>query len=312
MDKKPKVAIAIATFNRLEGLKNLLDSIEAQHISADIDVRIIIVDNSLEGNAREYVESRADSYRWPLTYHNEVRPGVTYPRNRGIDDALGAGDKYLVYTDDDAVVGENWLNALYSVIEETGAAAVCGTVKVRFKGKAPWWVEKGGYAEVNHSDRESIQYGYAGNSIIRLDYIRNLKLRFDPFFSLTGGEDTAFFQAILDAGGSIIFAQNAVIYERFEKERLTLGWWLKRWYRTGNSEGLVSIRNNRHFNNYLAILFKGVLRTLAGIFGAIVTSPTQLIGRVDSFNYLRVMSRGLGFVASVFGISYEEYRDHNR
>lgn len=313
MDKLEHIAVSIATFNRPQGLKAVLDGIEAQNVTTDISLRVIIVDNSPDGNARAYVNARADTYRWPLTYHSETRPGITYPRNRGVDDALEGGDEYIVFTDDDVLVDPDWINELYLVAMETGAAAVSGAVKARFMEKPPRWIEKGGFFEVTDlPDGQSVNYGHTTSSLVLLDHIRKLKLRFDPFFSLTGGEDTEFFQALRGAGGETVFSRKAVVHECIGPERLNLAWLLKRWFRTGNTEGLIMLRDGRGIFPSVGVGSKGVLRTSLGATGAFLTLPTLLIGRVDTFKYLRVMSRGMGFIASVFGITYEEYRNHNR
>ena len=313
MESKKKIVISIATFNRPNGLKGVLDSIEVQNLPDNIILRTLIVDNSLDGNAREYISNRASSYRFSLNYHNETRPGITYPRNRGIEDALDKKDDYIVFTDDDVLVDENWIKELYSAAVDTGAAAVSGAVKAKFKEKPLWWIEKGGFFEVlDLPDRQPVEYGHTTSSLVQLDYIQKLKLRFDPFFSLTGGEDVAFFQAIRDAGGKTIFARNSIVYECIGPERLTLSWWVKRWYRTGNTEGLIEVREGKQFTVLPIVFFKGILRTFLGMLGVLITFPAQLVGRVDVYNHLRIMSRGLGFIASVFGVTYEEYRDHKR
>jgi len=313
MDKKKKITISIATFNRPLGLKAVLDGIEVQDLPDNIELRVVIVDNSLDGNARESIENRTNLYRYPLVYHNEIRPGITYPRNRGIEDALESRGDYIVFTDDDVLVDKAWIKELYFASEATGAAAVSGAVKAKFKETPLWWIEKGGFFEVlDLPDRQPVEYGHTTSSMVRLDCIRKLKLRFDPFFSLTGGEDVAFFQAIRDAGGDTIFARNAIVYECIGPERLMLSWWIKRWYRTGNTEGLIEVREGNKIKVLPAVFFKGVLRTFLGMLGVVITFPAQLVGRVDVFNHLRIMSRGLGFITSVFGVAYEEYRNHDR
>ena len=72
------------------------------------------------------------------------------------------------------------------------------------------------------------------------------------------------------------------------------------------------MRESKRFTVLPIVFFKGILRTFLGMLGVLITFPAQLVGRVDVYNHLRIMSRGLGFIASVFGVTYEEYRDHKR
>jgi succinoglycan biosynthesis protein ExoM len=307
-----RLVISIATFNRPNGLKAVLDGIEVQVIPDEVDLRVVIIDNSQDANARGYVDNRKQEYPFSLMYLNERGPGITYPRNRGIEEALKGKDDYIIFTDDDVLVDKNWINELFSVAEETEAAAVSGAVKAKYKREPPWWIEKGGFFEVvDLPDRQPVEYGHTTNSLVRVALLRELNLRFDPFFSLTGGEDTSFFQAIRDAGKKTVFSSNAIVYECIGPERLTLSWWLKRWYRTGNTEGLIELREGNRFGTSV-IFYKGMLRIIMGGLGSLVTLPILVIGKVDFYNHLRILSRGFGFLASVFGVAYEEYRDHKR
>jgi GT2 family glycosyltransferase len=126
----------------------VLDGIEAQVIPDEVDLRVVIIDNSQDANARRYVDNRKQEYPFSLMYLNERGPGITYPRNRGVEEALKGKDDYIIFTDDDVLVDKNWINELFSVAEETEAAAVSGAVKAKYKREPPWWIEKGGFFEV--------------------------------------------------------------------------------------------------------------------------------------------------------------------
>ncbi len=314
MENKTRIVIAIATYNRPKGLEAVLDGIVEQDVPDHLALRVVIADNSEDGNARSYVEERASTYRWPLIYFHEPERGISYPRNRGLDNALEQGDDFIAFTDDDVILDKNWMRELADVAQETGADAVIGAVEAKFHHPPPQWIADGGYVEVvAFPDRKPISYGHTTNVLVKMDCIRKLNLRFDPFFALTGGEDTAFFKAIREHGGLTVFARKAVVYECIGPERMKLSWWLKRWYRTGNTEGLLETRESSGKERaQMKVLSRGIYRSLLGAAGSLAFLPTRLVGRTDTFDFLRIMCRGAGFVTAVFGMTYEEYRDHDR
>ena len=313
-DEQLKIVIAAATFNRPKGLAALLDGVEAQDISQGTLLRVVIVDNSEDANARAYVEKRAATYRWPLSYHHEHRRGIAYARNRGLKDAVETGDDYVVFIDDDERPQADWISELLKVARETGATAVIGAVKPVFAAPPPWWIEAGRFLEPPHyPDRTTIEYGHTTNALVELRCVRRLNLDFPPEYALTGGEDTVFFKAIRDNGGATVFARNAITFEDIVPKRATLRSLTKFWFRSGNTDGLIQLRSNgATVRTSLRLFTHGISRTAVGALGTTLTAPLLLARRAHPFKYIRIMCRGLGYLAAAAGVVYEEYRDHDR
>ncbi|HIP52864.1 MAG TPA: glycosyltransferase family 2 protein [Chromatiales bacterium] len=314
MTSATHIVASIATYNRPKGLANVLDGLESQNIPENMAFRVLIVDNSEEGNAREYVENRAKHFKYPLKYIHEKKKGIAYPRNRGLADALESNDDYIALTDDDMLLEPDWISALYKTAEETEAEAVIGAIKAHFPSPPPPWLSKGNFTEsADILDQQPIEYGQTGNALLRVEVIRKFRLRFDPFFALSGGEDTAFFNQLIKRGGHIVFSRNAVAYECYGPERLKLGWWMRRWYRTGNTDGFLKLQeNNANVRIYFVLIVMGIFRMLIGAAGSLISLPTRMVNRFDTYEFLRIMCRGAGFLASVFGFRFEEYKNHER
>lgn len=311
---KHNIAVTMATYNRPLGLETVLDGIEIQNVADSVKLQVIVVDNSPEANARDYVERRATGFRWPLSYHHEATRGISFARNRGLRAALDAGADYVAFIDDDETPHEHWLSELVKVAEETGAAGVLGAVQPRFERAPAWWITSGRFfGTPDLADRVSMPYGYTGNALVAVKCIRALDLQFDPRYALTGGEDTLFFKAIRDSGAKTLHARNALTYEIIVPARATLAYLVKFWYRTGNTDGIIELQSrNRQLITSLSVLGGGFGRAIIGAAGTLITGPALLFKRVYPLSWLRVTLRGLGRMSSAFGIVFEEYRDHRR
>ena len=58
-----------------------------------------------------------------------------------------------------------------------------------------------------------------------------------------GGEDDDFFYRLTDAGGTIAYTEAAHVFEPVPPSRATLGWLLKRSFRSGQSHGRRQLRH---------------------------------------------------------------------
>lgn len=309
-----RIAVAICTYNRPEGLSMVLEGVARQDLcEAGAELRVIIVDNSADANARNVLLETSQSYRWPLVYYHEPRRGISFARNRALRDAVQGVDDYIAFIDDDEYPEPGWIAALVEVAHATDAAAVSGVVMARFSETPAWWIAKGKFFDVSgFPDQSPVPFGHTSNALVRLRDTRAMGLEFDSRFSLTGGEDALFFQEIRDANRQTVFSRGAVVYEHIVPKRATLPWLVKRWYRTGNTDGrIILIRSGRLRGTALNLSY-GIARLSVGVAGVIVTAPLLVFRCVYPYRFMRIACRGAGFLWSVSGIPYEEYRIHER
>jgi succinoglycan biosynthesis protein ExoM len=134
-------------------------------------------------------------------------------------------------------------------------------------------------------------------------------LRFDHRFNATGGEDTFFFKELLQAGASVVWVEQAIVYSVIPRHRMTARWLWLRWYRTGDVEAhlgkfLPSSLKGRLFN-----LAQGIARVVVGsgriVSTALFKAWRQPDAMVASFY---TACRGAGLIASALGYRYREYR----
>jgi glycosyltransferase involved in cell wall biosynthesis len=97
---------------------------------------LIVVNN----NSTDHTENVLDSFvnRLPLRRMFEPVPGLSNARNRAVRHATG---EYVVWTDDDVLVDQNWLVAYRRAVDRWPDAAVFGgPVHPSFEGIPPPWL----------------------------------------------------------------------------------------------------------------------------------------------------------------------------
>lgn len=307
-----RVAICVATFRRPEGLQHLLDGLARLKAPAATDIEVVIVDNSPEAAAQAQVAAAAATSTRPLHYLSQSRRGISHVRNMALDKASELDCDFVAFIDDDEVPAADWVVALIAAQRRSGASAVAGRVEPRLPPQAPAWLAAGRFfATPAFEDGAELQDASTGNVLVDLRRLRALGLRFDPRFALTGGEDTMLFRDLLDAGGRIVFAAQAVVYETVPPSRARLAWLLRRWYRTGNIEAALYLRGRRKgaWRRPVNVL-RGLLRVGAGSALLAVNLLVLGFGRKERVvRPLYTLCRGCGILSSSFGRNYAEYRE---
>ena len=97
------VSICIITYQRPEGLKQLIDSLnrlEFKQIEPP-QIEVIVIDNDVTGSACEFCQ-QVESFKWLLICEIEPQRGISYARNHAFSCASKQAD-FIVTIDDDEV-----------------------------------------------------------------------------------------------------------------------------------------------------------------------------------------------------------------
>lgn len=309
-----RVTLCAATYRRPEGLARLLEAMTDLQVPAvsKLVLFVVIVDNSPDGAAAPQVRAAAARLSWPLHYVAEPRRGITFARNAALERASELGSDYVAFIDDDEVPAPRWLVALLAAQRRSGATAVLGAVEPVFPPGTPEWMIAGGFFETHvFADGAVLQDAHTANVLIDLRRLHALGLSFDHRYALTGGEDTMLFRDLLDAGGRIVYAADAVVYETVPASRTRLNWLLKRWYRTGNVEAALFLRGRRRGAWRRPVnVARGLLRVAVG--SGLFAASLLVLGFGRKHRIVRplyTLCRGCGILSSTLGWTYREYRE---
>lgn len=308
----PDLVVAIPTFRRPAALTAALtatipqtEALGDRHPGHSASV--LVVDNDASGSGREIAE------RFGVRYVVEERPGIAAVRNRSMTESTDADA--LVFIDDDEVPEPGWLDALVAAFIETGATAVAGRVLTRFPDDVePWVAASGAFIRPTRTDRQSMAEAATNNLLIDLPRIRALGLTFDERFGLTGGSDSMFTRELTRRGGTIRWAQDAVVVEQEDPARFTRAWVLMRTFRFGNTSARVGIATAGSGLGRLGAraraLGRGLLRVAGGSAGWVVGAVTGSLPR--RARSLRTVYRGAGMIAGAAGYAHDEYGRRRR
>lgn len=100
-----KYSIIIATFNRLNELKELLPSVNFLDFEKEMFELVIVDDGSTDGT-EEFIKDWQGRNNLNILYLKQQNQGPGEARNHGMKKANG---NYFIYVDSDCILPENWL-----------------------------------------------------------------------------------------------------------------------------------------------------------------------------------------------------------
>jgi len=253
MEHRPFVSIIIPTYNRSHLLPLTLESFLAQDYPHD-RYEIILADNNSTDSTRDVVERYAGNSATSVIYIFEQRQGVHYARNSA---AMQAKGDILYFTDDDMVAEPDLLTNLMKVFSYDPLIG-CATGKIlpRFEVPPPRWVERyliNGYLSLTERDKPE-EFVVSRDDMVFSCHQAVLR----DVFCLAGGfnpenragtwigdGETGLNIKIKAMGYRFAYTSNSVIYHIIPKERMTLGYIVRRIGNQGFCDSYTEYRIHR-------------------------------------------------------------------
>ncbi len=300
------IDVCIASYRRPDGLERLLRALLKQSLPEGAALHIIVVDNDRLGSARAVVEAFREtngnvSSVAGVVYDVETEKNISLARNRCLDHCRG---DYIAFIDDDEEPQANWLQKLIVTLDGYQADIVMGPVVPVYPEQTPSWIVR--YQVFDRKRMrtgESIARGRTGNALIRRPVLDSGD-RFDPHFGLSGGEDSDFFRRLTANGARMVWCDEAIVREYVSPERLTLGWLLKRDFRSGGCYYHVFIR---HSGIVRWLRWFGLRIVYLSLLLPLVTCCPVMGGKARLF-ILRKCAANLGQLCRSIGYQYQEYK----
>ncbi len=263
-----KISVAISTYNRDSFLKGLMDSILQQTLSPR-EFEIIFVNNNSTDNTdaicKQFI---ADHPSLKIQYHIEYNQGLSFARNRCIQEAKG---KYITFADDDALLNPDFLETVCNYLDEhTDIAEVGGPIFLSYMESIPNWENPYintlfGYFQPSLKpyilNRPSKKYPRGSNMTYRTEIFNTCGL-FNTSLGrikqqLIGGEEKDIAFRIINAGFRIAYIPSAIVHHLVPERRTKLDFIQKQAKGIGLSEQIRTLNISRPA--YLkAILLEGM------------------------------------------------------
>lgn len=227
MSDAPLATVIICTRDRSESLKRTLTSIVTAARKVSDNWELLVVNNGSTDSTKIVVSEFADQL--PLREVFEPEAGLSNARNAGVRQSTG---KFILWTDDDVLVDDNWLSVYFQAFKDIPQHAIFGgrTTPVYEAPEQEWFKANEdalcsllairndlAWTEIR---KDRVPYGL--NYAVRGDEQR-LHL-YDPNLGVApgrrgGGEEVAVIRTILASGFSGVWLWDATVYHLIPASR---------------------------------------------------------------------------------------------
>jgi succinoglycan biosynthesis protein ExoM len=298
------ISVCIATYRRLDRLAAVLDDLSRQTL---VPMEVVVVDNDAGGGAAAVVEAHRRTSP-PFALHYAVQPlkNIALTRNRTVE--MAAGD-WIAFIDDDERAPPEWLARLDTAAKAFAADGVLGPVDPVVPPEAPSWIRRGKFYDFPRMASGMVVPPNRlrfGNVLLRGRLLREIEVRFDPAYGLTGGEDGDLLTRLALAGARIVWCDEAIVREPIELSRLSLAWLLRRSLRGGQDFARHSLsgRYGQQGTGRIRLLVRSLLQLIAAAMLSVLALP---LGRHRAAHWLTKASANLGKLSVFMGWHYREY-----
>lgn len=262
-----KISVVICTYNREEFLTGLMDSIIKQSMDKRYFEILFINNNSTDRTAslcQQFIEQYPD---YSIRYFNEPQQGLSFARNRGIQEASG---EYITFADDDALLAPDFLYQVCRYLDgHPDIAEVGGPILLQYLDTIPKWGNPYmdrlfGYFRPSSSPyrmkKKNKRYPRGSNMTFRTAVFSKCGL-FNTALGrikrmLIGGEEKDIAFRILDAGGNIAYIPEALVYHLVPETRTRISFVREQALGIGTSEQIRSKANHEYPKRLLIEAFK--------------------------------------------------------
>ncbi len=242
------LSVILCTYNRDKYLYNVLKSIAENDLDPN-QYEIVLVNNNCTDNTES--ECQRFQHDFPnvvLRCFKETQQGLSYARNRGIQEAKG---DLLVYVDDDALVNEAYLRTYADFFaQHPEADAAGGPIIPQYETSEPAWMSHyikmllTGYKYNGEQVKEFAPNDYpgGGNAAYRAAVFQQVGL-FNVDLGRKGNnlfasEEKDIFDKMRTAGMRIFYLPNAILYHLIPETKLSDAYLIRLSQSIGKSEKL--------------------------------------------------------------------------
>ena len=297
------ISLIIATYNGAKKLLRTLQSLTEQTLDKEL-WDVVIVNNNSTDNTREVVEKFAAAHpEIALKLVDEPQQGLSFARNRGIDESHG---EYIAIIDDDEIACPDLLAEYFEFLDtHPYAVAAGGKITPLYPDKRPAWLsnitERPIAGTLDLGDEVIVfpegKYFGGGNICLRrtaINYYGKFNTELGRRGSkLLGGEEKELYMRYYTSGEDICYLPKAEIFHVIEESRLTKEYFKAVCYRIGQSERIRTLQKSpKAFRRRVVTEgFKWCATLVLGLFYCL----TLQFGKACSIVLMRrQISRGLG------------------
>lgn len=301
-----EAVVCIPSFRRPEGLRRVLESLTRQQ--TEIHFAVVVIDNDATGRAGLAVAEAFLPARLEGRALAEPRQGNVHAINAAFASALALYPtaRYLLMIDDDEAAEPGWLAAMVAAAQLHRAQIVGGPVHRVFSAPVSPAISRHPLFRSIEAPAGPIDIIHgSGNCLVARAVFERLGAPFfDPAFNFLGGGDMDFFTRARATGFAFAWADEAVVSEFVEAERLTPRWIMARALRTGAINYAIDRKGHPGPAGWTLLALKNTASLGKGLvrFAAALARTRRLL---PATHWLLMP---LGRIMAAFGWSTSPYR----
>jgi succinoglycan biosynthesis protein ExoM len=295
------LTMVICTYHRPDLLTRTLESIACLRDPGGVNLNVLVVDNSDDGNALDTVEHMRTRMVWGLSAIAAHPANISIARNKGIE---AAHADIIAFIDDDQQLDPGWLEAVAYALATQPHDVFFGPVEALhgLPQQADPVIERLFSRHVDgplgHDlfamgprQTRNVALG-SGNSIFRRSALTD-QTPFDPAFGNSGGEDSDLICRLQQRGARLGWIPDARVTEFVPVSRYDPSYLEKRHFAGGQAYALAVSRNSEW-----PVLARWRQRLIA-LVQLVLLMPRQLISKRDAAAHAALRYRRASIVGKL-------------
>lgn len=246
----PYLSVVICTYNRQKFIGACLECLSKQTLDIEQWEAIVVDNNSTDRSAeivKTFIHQHSDQ---PIRYVFEGKQGLSFARNRGIDESKG---EIVIYIDDDVEVVPEYLHSIYDFFKNhKDAAGMGGRTLPKFsEGPPPPWMSPYVSGITGTTDRgmemrrfsKRMKYPVGCNMAYR-KAILNKVGRFNEALKARA-DDKYIFEKVAKVNSNIWYVPEAFSLHNIDADRLTDASFERLYTKSGSEEKIKTSNESK-------------------------------------------------------------------
>ncbi len=284
-----RISVIIATYNRKDELRELLQSLEDQTLPKE-DFEIVVVDDGSSDGTQEWLQEYRRESSMQIHLVQQQNAGPATARNRGMREATA---DFFVFIDSDCIAPPAWLERIHHAVNAEKLDAFGGPDEAR--EDFPPLLKAISYSMTSFLSTGGLR-GKTGVKLAKY-YPRSFNMgvkkkiyeEIGGFSNLRFGEDIEFSGRIINSGARVEFLEDAYVYH---KRRTSLRQFFKQVFNSGVARIRLFLRDPQSLEPLHALPALATLFILALSVLALFSEPARAFWLLCFVAYLIIMFSG--------------------
>ena len=184
-------------------------------IPFNINIKFLIVDNTINGNAKSLINKVKKKFNYKISYINEKKRGIVHARNKCLEEVRKINCDYFSFLDDDCEIDSKWFVNFKKIINKHKVKIVTGPQIHKRDGTINNNLEIIFEKKIN-KNKKYVNWAATNNVILSKKIILSSNLKFDINLNKFGmGEDQLFFLQLNKKGYQILWNKEIKVNQTF-------------------------------------------------------------------------------------------------